>query len=198
MMKVGITGGIGSGKTHVCRLFEQLGVPVYNADERAKHLMNSDTEVKGQLIDAFGEEVFSNGQLDREFLAQLVFQQPDQLKKLNAIVHPAVARDAKAWHEKHSSHPYTIKEAALLFETGSYKDLDKTILVHADENERILRVMQRDHVSKEKVEARIKNQWPDIDKMTKADFIINNDGSNELFKLVERIHAYFNTVVQLQ
>ena len=198
MMKVGITGGIGSGKTHVCRLFEQLGVPVYNADERAKHLMNSDAEVKSLLIDAFGEEVFSNGQLNKEFLAQLVFNQPDQLKKLNAIVHPAVARDAQAWHEKHSNYPYTIKEAALLFETGSYKDLDKTILVHADEDERILRVMQRDHVSKEKVEARIKNQWPDIDKMTKADFIINNDGNCEVFKLVERIHAYFNTVGQLQ
>ena len=198
MMKVGITGGIGSGKTHVCRLFEQLGVPVYNADERAKHLMNSDAEVKSLLIDAFGEEVFSNGQLNKEFLAQLVFNQPDQLKKLNAIVHPAVARDAQAWHEKHSNYPYTIKEAALLFETGSYKDLDKTILVHADEDERILRVMQRDHVSKEKVEARIKNQWPDIDKMTKADFIINNDGNSEVFKLVERIHTYFNTVGQLQ
>lgn len=194
MLKVGITGGIGSGKTHICRLFEQLGVPVYNADERAKYLMNTDLSVKEQLIESFGEEVFLNGELNREFLAQVVFQQPEQLKRLNAIVHPAVAQDARKWHEKHSNHPYTIKEAALLFETGSYQDLDKTILVHADEDERILRVMQRDQVSKEKVEERIKNQWSDIEKMERADFIINNDGNREVIKLVAKIHSYFSSV----
>lgn len=192
MIKVGITGGIGSGKTHICQLFEQLGVPVYNADERAKYLMNHDEDLKAKLTEAFGEECYTSQGLNREFLAQVVFQDKNKLEELNSIVHPAVAQDAKNWHQKHSDKPYTIKEAALLFETGTYKQLDKTILVHADENERILRVMKRDKVSKEKVLARIKNQFADIDKMQQADFIINNDGNREIEKLVAKIHSYFS------
>ena len=192
MIKVGITGGIGSGKTHICEMFKELGVPVYNADDRAKYLMQHDEDLKAQIIDTFGEESYKNGSLNREFLSQVVFQHKAMLEKLNSIVHPAVAKDADAWHQMHADKPYTIKEAALLFETESYKQLDKTILVHADEDERILRVMQRDHVSKEKVLARIKNQMQDIDKMTYADFIINNDGNREIHKIVEKIHSYFN------
>ncbi|MFT4969308.1 MAG: dephospho-CoA kinase [Chitinophagales bacterium] len=194
MIKVGITGGIGSGKTHICQLFEQLGVPVYNADERAKYLMNNDSSVKAQLIDTFGEEVCNDEGLNREFLSQLVFKDKALLNKLNSIVHPAVAKDANIWHSQHTDKPYTIKEAALLFETGSYQELDKTILIHADEDERILRVMKRDKVSKEKVLSRIQNQLPDIDKMVHADFIINNDGKREMDKLVMKIHSYFSMV----
>jgi dephospho-CoA kinase len=188
MIKVGITGGIGSGKTHICQLFEQLGVPVYNADERAKYLMNNDSSVKAQLIDTFGEEVCNDEGLNREFLSQLVFKDKALLN------HPAVAKDANIWHSQHTDKPYTIKEAALLFETGSYQELDKTILIHADEDERILRVMKRDKVSKEKVLSRIQNQLPDIDKMVHADFIINNDGKREMDKLVMKIHSYFSMV----
>lgn len=194
MIKVGITGGIGSGKTHICQLFEQLGVPVYNADERAKYLMNNDAQLKNKLIQAFGAKVFNEQGLNRAFLAKMVFDDQVMLDKLNQIVHPAVAEDAKNWHQIHSDKAYTIKEAALLFETGSYKELDKTILVHADEHERVLRVMKRDKVSKEKVVARIKNQLPDLDKMQHADFIINNDGKREVEKLVEKIHSYFSLV----
>ena len=193
MLKVGITGGIGSGKTHICQLFQQLGVPVYNADERAKNLMNNDPTVRQGLVDTFGPEVFNKDGLNRDFLAQVVFKDKVKLKKLNNIVHPAVAQDAQAWHLRHNDKPYTIKEAALLFETGSFKELDKTILVHAKEDERILRVMKRDQVSKEKVLARIKNQFTDLVKMEHADFIINNDGKREIKKMVEKIHSYFNT-----
>tara|TARA_B100000497_G_C7686989_1_gene416605 strand:- start:1370 stop:1963 length:594 start_codon:yes stop_codon:yes gene_type:complete len=193
MLKVGITGGIGSGKTHICQLFQQLGVPVYNADERAKNLMNNDPTVRQGLVDTFGPEVFNKDGLNRDFLAQVVFKDKAKLKKLNNIVHPAVAQDAQAWHLRHNDKPYTIKEAALLFETGSFKELDKTILVHAKEDERILRVMKRDQVSKEKVLARIKNQFTDLVKMEHADFIINNDGKREIKKMVEKIHSYFNT-----
>ena len=192
MLKVGITGGIGSGKTHICQLFQQLGVPVYNADERAKNLMNNDPIVKQSLVDTFGPEVFNKDGLNRDFLAQVVFKDKVKLKQLNDIVHPAVAQDAQAWHLQHNDKPYTIKEAALLFETGSFKELDKTILVHAKEDERILRVMRRDKVSKEKVLARIKNQFTDLVKMEHADFIINNDGNREIEKMVEKIHSYFN------
>ena len=192
MLKVGITGGIGSGKTHICQLFQQLGVPVYNADERAKNLMNNDPIVKQGLVDTFGPEVFNKDGLNRDFLAQVVFKDKVKLKQLNDIVHHAVAQDAQAWHLQHNDKPYTIKEAALLFETGSFKELDKTILVHAKEDERILRVMRRDKVSKEKVLARIKNQFTDLVKMEHADFIINNDGNREIEKMVEKIHSYFN------
>jgi len=174
-------------------LFQQLGVPVYNADERAKNLMNNDPTVRQGLVDTFGPEVFNKDGLNRDFLAQVVFKDKAKLKKLNNIVHPAVAQDAQAWHLRHNDKPYTIKEAALLFETGSFKELDKTILVHAKEDERILRVMKRDQVSKEKVLARIKNQFTDLVKMEHADFIINNDGKREIKKMVEKIHSYFNT-----
>jgi dephospho-CoA kinase len=195
MIKVGITGGIGSGKTHICEMFKELGVPVYNADERAKFLMAHDEVLKTKIIAVFGNESYKDGELNRAFLSQVVFQDKVLLEKLNSIVHPAVAKDADEWHQLHADKPYTIKEAALLFETESYKALDKTILVHADEDERILRVMQRDHLTKDKVLARIKNQMLDIDKMTIADFIINNDGKREIDKMVQKIHSYFSYAI---
>lgn len=192
MIKVGITGGIGSGKTYVCKMFESLGVPVYNADERAKYLMNNDENLKSNIIKLFGSEAYLNGELNRQFIAQIVFADKEKLEQLNALVHPAVAKDSEEWNQQHTDKPYTLKEAALLFESGSYKTLDKTILVHADENQRILRVMQRDNLNKESVEARIKNQLNDAEKMPLADFIINNDGNREIDKIVKRIHEYFN------
>ncbi|MEZ4978703.1 MAG: dephospho-CoA kinase [Chitinophagales bacterium] len=192
MIKVGITGGIGSGKTYVSKMFEALGVPVYYADERAKELMQNNEELRAAIIANFGEEAYAGGSLNREFLAQVVFQNADLLAKLNSLVHPAVAKDTEEWNKLHQDKTYTIKEAALLFETGSNKQLDKTILVHADEEERILRVMQRDHVSKDKVMSRIQHQMKDIEKMQFADFIINNDGKREIEKMVHKIHSYFS------
>lgn len=192
MLKIGITGGIGSGKSFICDKFAKLGVPVYNADERAKYLMHNDQEVRSQLTEFFGQEIFSNNQLDRKLLASKVFNNKASLEKLNSIVHPAVQKDTENWLKLHQNQPFVIKEAALLFETGSYKQLDKTILVSADEDVRIARVMERDKVSKEEVESRIKNQMDELDKMSLADYIINNDGKRELDSLISRLHQLFS------
>lgn len=192
MLKIGITGGIGSGKSYICSKFEQLGVPVYNADERAKYLMQNDEEVKNKLIESFGTEIFENNTLNRKFLASLVFNNKEALQTLNSIVHPAVEKDTENWLKLHQNKPFVVKEAALLFETGSYQKLDKTILVSADEDLRVARVMERDKVSREDVEARVKNQMDELDKMTLADYIINNDGNREIDKLVLKLNQLFS------
>jgi len=191
-MIIGITGGIGSGKTFVCKMFQDFGVPVYNADERAKFLMENDTDLKQSLINYFGEKIYSNSKLNRKLLGSIIFNDKKALTFINSVVHPAVEKDTKKWEEEHSDKKYLIKEAALLFENGSYKKLDKTILVHAPEDERILRVMQRDHTTKEQVVSRINNQMSDLDKMEHADYIINNNGKNEIEKIVMKMNMLFN------
>jgi len=193
-MIVGITGGIGSGKTFICKKFKDMGVPVYNADERAKFLMENDEVLKQQLINHFGEEIYINSKLNKTLLANKIFNNKNELAFINSVVHPAVEKDVERWKEENKNFPYLIKEAALLFENGSYKKLDKTILVFAPEDERILRVMQRDNTSKEKVMSRIKNQMSDLDKMENADFIINNNGKNEIDKIVMKMNMYFSQI----
>lgn len=192
-MFVGITGGIGSGKTYICEKFRAMGIPVYNADERAKFLMENNTELISKLKENFGEEIYSEGKLNRKSLADKVFNNTDALALLNSLVHPAVEKDVENWAEANKNQKYLIKEAALLFETGSYKNLDKTILVHAPEDERILRVMKRDKSSKEQVLARIQNQLSDLEKMEHADFIINNNGKNEIDKIVMKLNMLFSS-----
>ncbi len=191
-MIIGITGGIGSGKTFICKKFQEFGVPVYNADERAKFLMENDVVLKQQLIDHFGENIFIDLKLNKKLLASLIFNDKKELAFINSVVHPAVERDVESWKEKHKNEKYLIKEAALLFENGTYKNLDKTILVHAPQDERILRVMQRDHSTKKQVLSRIKNQMSDLDKMENADFIINNNGKNEIDKIVMKLNMLFS------
>lgn len=188
MLKVGITGGIGSGKSSVCKIFEVLGVPVYYADDRAKALMTEDQELVAGLIARFGEDTYQNGQLNRPYLAEKVFNDKEALAALNALVHPAVAKDALKWHQQHQNAPYTIKEAALLFEAGSYKQLDQVIVVTAPKAIRIKRVMQRDGSTQEQVEARMDNQWPEEKKIELADHIIINDGEHELIEQVMKLH----------
>ncbi len=191
MLKVGITGGIGSGKTTVCRMFESLGVPVYYADDRAKWLMRHDAELVLSLKASFGEEVyFKNGQINRAYLSQLVFNDKTKLATLNGLVHPAVFKDAEAWQmdQAKAGHAYSLKEAALLFESGSYKQLDKIIVVTAPQEIRIERVMQRDGVSAEQVLARIRNQMPQEEKEAKADFLIQNIFLKDLQAAVEEVH----------
>ena len=192
-MFIGITGGIGSGKTFICEKFRAMGVPVYNADERAKFLMENDESLIAVLKSFFGEEIYVNNKLQRKRLASKVFNNKKALAKLNSIVHPAVEKDVENWTETHKNKKYLLKEAALLFETGSYKQVDKTILVHAPEDERVLRVMKRDNSSKEQVLSRIKNQLSDLDKMEKADFIINNNGKNEVDKIVMKLNSLFSS-----
>lgn len=187
MLKVGITGGIGSGKSVVCKIFETLGVPIYYADDRAKQLMHEDTALMAAIKDRFGADIYQDGVLNRQKLSELVFNDKAALQDLNALVHPAVGRDSKAWQQQQTA-PYTLREAALLFEAGSYKLLDKIIVVTAPKALRIDRVMQRDGVSKEQVQARMANQWPQADKDAKADYLIINDGNHELIPQVMELH----------
>jgi len=189
-LKIGITGGIGSGKTFLAKLFEALGVPVYNADEEAKRLMNSDTRIKKQLIELFGEATYKDGKLDRTFLAAIVFSDKEKLELLNGIVHPIVIQEAKDWAERQTSR-YSLKEAALLFESGSYKELDYTILVTAPMDVRIQRVIKRDGVTEQQVRERISKQLSDEEKLQLADFVIVNDGITPLLPQVWTLHQKF-------
>ena len=191
MLKVGITGGIGSGKTTVCKIFETLGIPVYYADLRAKEIMNSDAEVILQVKQLFGEDAYSkSGELNRKFIAEKAFDNKDLLQKLNAIVHPAVFQDTLVWFQSHQDKPYTLYEAAIMFESGSYKFLDKVITVFAPLEDRIERTMKRDKLNKEEVMERINKQMPEEEKMKRADFVIYNDYSQPLIEQVLTIHRH--------
>lgn len=172
---VGITGGIGSGKTTVARFFEQQGVPVYYADDRAK-VVSASEEVSGRISGLFGDEVLTDGVVDRKKLAAVVFASPEKLASLNAIVHPAVKEDFIRWKTQNANAPILMREAAILFESGSYKDCDKIILVTAPEEIRIRRVIDRSGLTREEVQSRMSSQWSDDRKMFLSDFVIfNND-----------------------
>jgi dephospho-CoA kinase len=193
MKIIGITGGIGSGKTTVCKVLEALDVPVYYADDRAKAIMVEDKELMQAICEAFGEAAYKDGQLDREFLAGQVFGSGEQLKVLNSIVHPAVARDFMAWVSARAAegHPYVVKEAAILFESGAYKAVTETALITASEQVRIERVTKRDGASADEVRQRMARQWPEAQKAELADHIIHNDGVEQLLPQVVGLHAHF-------
>lgn len=175
MLKIGITGGIGSGKSTVCRVFSILGIPVFEADKVAKELMNTDPEIHRQLVGLFGAAVYLPDQtVDRKYLATIVFNNPSLLTQLNAVVHPVVRKTFFDWCEKQQS-PYIIHEAAILFESGFYKMMDKTITVTTNEKERIQRVVKRDGITPEMVSERIRNQWNDEQRMQLSDFVIGNN-----------------------
>ncbi|HMP31611.1 MAG TPA: dephospho-CoA kinase [Saprospiraceae bacterium] len=191
MIKVGITGGIGSGKTTVCKIFETFSVPVYYADDRAKKLMTGHKELKNSIIQLLGKQAyFNNGKLNRKYIAELVFNDRSYLERLNKLVHPAVAKDGEEWfkHQAKIGYPYALKEAALLIESGSFKMLDKLIVVTAPIDIRIERVMQRDKVSQEKVEARIRQQMKEEERIRYADFVIDNTNKSMLDSQVLHIH----------
>jgi len=187
MMQVGITGGIGSGKTTVCLLFAALGIPIYDADAAAKRLMTEDDVLQKQLIELFGEAVYVGHELNRPWIAEQVFNNKNLLEQLNGLVHPAVARDTIAWTSQQNA-PYVLKEAALLIESGSYQVLDKLIVVSAPEELRISRVMARNQITREEVLSRIQNQLPEAEKLQMADYIIINDGEHALLPQVLDIH----------
>ena len=175
MITVGLTGGIGSGKTTVARAFEALGIPVYIADDEAKALMVKSKVIKRKLIQLFGEPAYIDGQLNRPYLASKIFSDKTLLSKMNAIVHPKVGAHFKRWLKKQEA-PYIIKEVAIIFENNLEDQYDYIISVVADEALRIDRVIARDSSSKEKVESIIRNQLPDSEKIEKSDYVIfNND-----------------------
>lgn len=189
MKKVGITGGIGSGKTTICQLFEILGIPIYYADDRAKALIVENETVKAKLVEAFGKETYlPDGSYNRSYIANIVFADKKELEKLNHIVHPAMYQDGLDWHNAQEGVPYTLKEAAILFESKGNLHMDKTILVVAPEDIRIERVLKRDNSTIEAIKARIDKQLPDAEKIKLADFIILNDGKAPLVSQVLKIH----------
>jgi dephospho-CoA kinase len=176
MLKIGITGGIGSGKTTVCRVFELLGIPVFYADNVAKTIMQTDSQLKNEILNTFGQESYSiDGQLNRPYISSIVFKDQSQLNKLNALVHPAVFRAFDRWIAEQQEVPYILKEAALLFESESYKMCDLSILVISPESTRISRIKARDHISEEEIMLRMKRQFSDEQKMKLANHILIND-----------------------
>jgi dephospho-CoA kinase len=186
-LKIGITGGIGSGKTLVSGVFQKLGAPTYNADDRAKWLMNNNTKIIIKVIDLFGPEAYINGELNRSLIAKQVFKNTSLLAKLNAVVHPIVFDDFDEWYET-QTYPYVLKEAALLFESGSYRDLDAIITVDAPLEIRLKRASIRDQKSEDEIKGRIKNQYPNEIKVKAADFVINNDGITPVLPQLLKLH----------
>jgi dephospho-CoA kinase len=192
MLKIGLTGGIGSGKTTVAKVFEVLGIPVYYADDAAKQLMNTNKELQQQLIARFGTETYTNGELNRKHLASLVFGNKEQTELLNSIVHPVTIADAEQWFARQQS-PYVVKEAALLFESGAASGLDFVIGVTAPETIRIKRVMDRDGLSAEEIKKRMSNQLNDSIKMRLCDFVIQNNEQEMVLPQVLQLHTQFLT-----
>jgi dephospho-CoA kinase len=187
-LKVGITGGIGSGKSTVARIFETLGVPVFYADEAAKKLMNEDADLKAKITSAFGPDSYAHGSLNRPYISSTVFNNPSKLALLNSIVHPATIADADKWMQQQTT-PYAIKEAALIFESGAQKWLDKVIGVYAPAPLRIQRVMKRDKITEDEVIARLNKQMDEDEKLRLCDYIVNNDEQELLIPQVLKLDA---------
>lgn len=187
---IGVTGGMGSGKSTVCRIFETLGTPVYYADDRGKALMVEDSKLVKQITAEFGSDSYTpTGQLNRGYLAEIVFPNSEQLEKLNSLVHPSVARDFENWVLNNQGHGYLLKEAALLYETGSYASLDATICVFASKKIRVQRVLLRDAQRKrEQVEEIIERQTNDAARKKLSNYKVDNDGAKLLIPQVSSIH----------
>ena len=194
MMIVGLTGGIGSGKTTVAKLFKELGVPVYNSDLRAKKLMKNSREIRTAVIDLLGKDSYVLERLNKKYIADKVFSNKELLQKLNAIVHPAVRNDFLRW-VKSKKTPYVIQEAAILFENSSYSNFDKIILVKAPKKVRLERILERDNGSKEEILARMENQWDDSEKIPLSDYIIENIDLDQTKLQVEQIHHQLTKIV---
>ena len=189
MLRVGITGGIGTGKTTVCKIFQALGISVFDADRSAKRLMAEDAVLKNQLIDHFGDDTFgADGVLNRTYLAQRVFNNEEDLNQLNQLVHPFVLTDYENWLLQIPKAPYSIREAAIMLESGTYKDLDVIILIDAPDELRIKRVIQRDKRSETEVQSIISRQWPMEKKRKFTSFIIQNNEKQFLIPQVLHLH----------
>ena len=195
MLKIGITGGIGSGKTTVCRVFELLGIPIFYADTAAKLIMNTDPVLKEEILKTFGAKSYSmDGVLNRAHLSSIVFNNESELNKLNALVHPAVFRAFDKWLAIHHDAPYIIKEAALLFESKSYTMCDLSVLVVSPEASRVRRVIARDGISHDEIVLRMKRQFSDEQKMKLADHILFNDENQLLIPQILELDQQFITI----
>ncbi|MEO8795333.1 MAG: dephospho-CoA kinase [Daejeonella sp.] len=191
MLKIGITGGIGSGKSTACAVFEILGISVFYADVVAKQIMQTDSVLVNDVTSAFGEKSYSDkGELNRKYISDIVFKDDKQLQILNSIVHPAVFRAFDAWSEIHKNEPYILKEAALLFESESYKMCDYNILVKSPEALKIKRIIKRDQISEEEVRLRMDKQLTDRQKEKLSDFILNNNEEELLTIQILKLHEH--------
>lgn len=193
MLKVGITGGIGSGKSTVSRFFSELGVPVYDSDQRAKSLMQHDDSIIIKIKKEFGDDSYLNNVLNRSHIAEIVFKNELKLKQLNAIVHPVVRTDFNNWLSQNSNAKFVIKEAAIMIESGAYKDLDKLIVVNANREQKIKWIKKRDHLLLEDIENRIQNQLSDKIRNQYADFIIENNSSKKVLK--QQVLSIYNKLI---
>ena len=191
MIKVGITGGIGSGKSLVCDVFRKLNVSVYEADSKAKSLMVTNPMIREKLILKFGESIYINNLINKELLAGIIFEEPSALAFVNSVVHPAVALDFEMWCSRHINEAYVIEEAALLFESGANKRMDKMITVYTPEELRMKRVMMRDKATAEQVKQRIKNQISDEEKVRHSDYVVYNDEKHSLLEQIINLHNIF-------
>jgi len=188
-LRIGITGGMGAGKSTMCKIFGQLGVSIYDADSRAKFIMSNNQELKKAITANFGWDAYTRkDELNREYLAKVVFNNEEKLELLNNLVHPAVKNDYEQWAQEHRDEPYSLKEAALLFESMSYKTLHKVIVIASPIETRIERIMKRDHVKREDILKRIQNQSTDRERMNKADWVIYNDGVRSLIEQTLEVH----------
>jgi dephospho-CoA kinase len=188
-VQMGVTGGLGAGKSLICEIFSNLGIPVYNADDRARWLMENNEELVSEIKGEFGEGAYSNEKLDRDFMAARVFNDKEQLNSLNQLVHPIVRLDAEEWAIKYPDKPYLIREAALMIESGAHKDLDLLLVVTAPVKTRKDRVLKRDPFRRaEEIDKIIENQLPEVEKVKLANHIIINDGSQLLIPQVLSIH----------
>ena len=193
MKIIGLTGGIGSGKSTISKEFKCNSIPVYDSDTRAKILMNSSKVLKAKLIEFFGSSAYSNGFLNKKYISNLIFNDSSALNKINSIVHPEVFDDFINWKSR-LNNDFVIYESALIFESGSYKLNDYNILVISDINKRIERVIKRDNIEKNDVLLKINNQWPDQKRIPLADYVFENSSVNENRKLVSSLINHFNSI----
>ena len=186
--KIGVTGGIGSGKTLICRIFMHLGIPVFKADEMSKFLLDNNRELRNELIRAFGNQIYKDSKIDRQHFASVIFSNKSKLDLANRIIHPFVGRFFREWVVEQKEVPYVIEEAAILFESGAYKMMDKVVMVSAPVDLRIQRVMERDGMDREAIEARMRFQADEEEKVKRADYVIVNDGNEMVLPQLLRIH----------
>jgi dephospho-CoA kinase len=192
MLRIGITGGIGSGKSTVCRILKNLGVPVFTSDEESKKILNNDPTVKKKIRNKFGKDMYTSaGEIDRPRMATLVFNDSKAMETLTGILHPKVEERFEEWCQQFEHRPYVVKEAAILFESGSYHTLDKVVSVFAPKEQRIKRVMLRDSISEEEVKRRMRFQYSDEERNQLADFIILNEDGADLLPQVMEMHEIF-------
>jgi len=197
MLKIGLTGGMGSGKTIVSQIFYVLGIPVFYADDAAKKVMNEDRILKQHIISLFGDEAYLENVLNTKYISTLVFSDPFKLEQLNALVHPVTIAAADSWMQQQNA-PYVIKEAALMFEAGAAAHLDYVIGVHAPQAMRIQRAMRRDGITREEALARMNNQVDENIKMKLCDFVITNDEQEAVLPQVLALHQKFIAMVSGQ